>query len=127
MYFDELGQIPLLCPPLDEQAAIVRFLDHANGKIERAIRTKRKLIVLLNEQKHAIIHRAVNLDIAGTCTIDGKAGLFMVEAKAHDEELRKEESGKKLKPPVSAGSRTESHPHWIVYRGSPKCRFGRRD
>jgi len=46
-------------PSLDEQAAIVRFLDHANGKIERFIRAKRKLIGLLNEQKQAIIHRTV--------------------------------------------------------------------
>ena len=49
--------IPLPSP--DEQAAIVKFLDYANGKIERAIRAKRKLIGLLNEQKQAIIHRAV--------------------------------------------------------------------
>jgi len=46
-------------PPRDEQAAIVKFLDYANGKIERAIRAKRKLIGLLNEQKQAIIHHAV--------------------------------------------------------------------
>jgi type I restriction enzyme S subunit len=46
-------------PPPDEQAAIVRFLDHANRKIDGFIRAKRKLIALLNEQKQAIIHRAV--------------------------------------------------------------------
>lgn len=46
-------------PSDDEQDSIGRFLDHANGKIERAIRTKKKLIALLNEQKQAIIHRAV--------------------------------------------------------------------
>ena len=46
-------------PSSDEQAAIVRFLDHANGKIERFIRAKRKLIGLLNEQKRFIINRAV--------------------------------------------------------------------
>jgi type I restriction enzyme, S subunit len=46
-------------PPRDEQTAIVRFLDHANGQIERVIRAKKKLIALLNEQKQAIIHRAV--------------------------------------------------------------------
>ncbi|MCI4430026.1 MAG: restriction endonuclease subunit S [Burkholderiales bacterium] len=49
--------IPL--PPSSEQAAIVRFLDWANGRLERAIRAKRKVIALLNEQKQAIIHRAV--------------------------------------------------------------------
>jgi len=46
-------------PPPFEQAAIVRFLDWANGRLERAIRAKRKVIALLNEQKQAIIHRAV--------------------------------------------------------------------
>ncbi|MDZ4859578.1 MAG: restriction endonuclease subunit S [Candidatus Hydrogenedentes bacterium] len=46
-------------PPLDEQAAIVRFLDHMNWKIDAFIRAKRKLIGLLKEQKQAIIHRAV--------------------------------------------------------------------
>ena len=46
-------------PPLAEQAAIVRFLDHADRRIRRYIRAKRKLIELLKEQKQAIIHRAV--------------------------------------------------------------------
>ena len=46
-------------PPPDEQSAIVKYLDWANGRLERAIRAKRKIIALLNEQKQAIIHRAV--------------------------------------------------------------------
>ena len=54
-----MRQIPVLLPPKDEQDAIVRFLDWANGRLERAIRAKRKVIALLNEQKQAIIHRAV--------------------------------------------------------------------
>ena len=50
---------PFHLPPPDEQAAIVRFFDHANGRIERVIRVKKKLIALLQEQKQAITHRAV--------------------------------------------------------------------
>ena len=46
-------------PPLPEQAAIVRFLDHADRRIRRYIRAKQRLIKLLEEQKQAIIHRAV--------------------------------------------------------------------
>ena len=46
-------------PPLPEQAAIVPFLDHADRRIRRYIRAKQKLIKLLEEQKQAIIHRAV--------------------------------------------------------------------
>ena len=46
-------------PPLAEQTAIVRFLDHADRRIQRYIRAKQKLIALLEEQKQAIIHQAV--------------------------------------------------------------------
>jgi type I restriction enzyme S subunit len=54
-----MRQIPVLAPPPTEQAAIVRLLGWANGRLERAIRAKRKVIALLNEQKQAIIHRTV--------------------------------------------------------------------
>jgi type I restriction enzyme, S subunit len=54
-----MRQIPVLVPSPAEQAAIVRFLDWANGRLERSIRAKRKVIALHNEQKQAIIHRAV--------------------------------------------------------------------
>ncbi len=54
-----MRQIPVLAPPPAEQAAIVRFLGWANGRLERAIRAKRRVIALLTEQKQAIIHRAV--------------------------------------------------------------------
>jgi type I restriction enzyme S subunit len=59
LYWDQFKQILSPCPPPVEQAAIVRFLDWASGRLERAIRAKRKVIALLNEQKQAIIHRAV--------------------------------------------------------------------
>jgi len=59
IYPDELKNLLFPFPPVPEQAAIVRFLDWANGRLERAIRAKRKVIALLGEQKQAIIHRAV--------------------------------------------------------------------
>jgi type I restriction enzyme S subunit len=59
LYSDDLGRIEGIIPPLEEQTAIVRFLDWANGRFERTIRAKQKIITLLNEQKQAIIHRSV--------------------------------------------------------------------
>jgi type I restriction enzyme S subunit len=50
---------PFPLPPADEQSAIVRFLDHADRRIRGYIRAKQKLIKLFDEQKQAIIHRAV--------------------------------------------------------------------
>ena len=53
-----IGPMPVVRPPLAEQVAIARFLDHANRRIRRYIRAKEKLIALLEEQKQAIIHEA---------------------------------------------------------------------
>lgn len=59
LYPDAFLKIPLPLPPPDEQAAIVRFLDHADRRIRRFIRAKQQVIKLLEEQKQAIIHQAV--------------------------------------------------------------------
>ena len=54
-----IKSICLPTPPLPEQAAIVRFVDYVDRRIRRYIRAKQKLIKLLEEQKQAVIHRAV--------------------------------------------------------------------
>jgi len=59
LYWPHLKRVGVVVPPTEEQAAIVRFLDWANGRLDRAIRGKRRVIALLNEQKQVIIHRAV--------------------------------------------------------------------
>ncbi|PKN81646.1 MAG: restriction endonuclease subunit S [Chloroflexi bacterium HGW-Chloroflexi-9] len=57
--FAEIKRMPVLVPPPEEQAAIVRFLDYADRRIRRYVQAKQRLIALLEEQKQAIIHRAV--------------------------------------------------------------------
>lgn len=50
--------------------------------------------------------RTPNWDIASTCTVRGKPGIMLVEAKAHDNELIKEETGRKnIEAPVAGASR----------------------
>ena len=46
-------------PPLPEQTAIVRYLDHADRRIRRYVSAKRKLVALLEEEKQAIVNQAV--------------------------------------------------------------------
>ena len=46
-------------PPLPEQRAIVRYLDHVDERIRRYVSAKERLIALLEEERQAVIHRAV--------------------------------------------------------------------
>jgi type I restriction enzyme S subunit len=57
--FSHIKRMPILVPPISEQSAIVGFINHMDRRIRRYIRAKQKLIKLLEEQKQAIIHRAV--------------------------------------------------------------------
>ena len=59
IYSSDLKYMTVAIPPVPEQVAIVRFLDYADRRIRRYIRAKQQLIALLEEQKQAIIHRAV--------------------------------------------------------------------
>ena len=57
--FEGFGSQPVPLPPLPDQAAIVRFLDHEERRIRCYIRAKQKLIKLLEEQKQAIIDQVI--------------------------------------------------------------------
>lgn len=59
LYTDDLYGLEGLLPPIEEQEAIVRYLDYVDRRVRRLVRAKKKLIALLEEQKQAIIHRAV--------------------------------------------------------------------
>jgi type I restriction enzyme, S subunit len=59
LYWDEFKQMPSIYPTPDEQWKIAAVLGSHERTVRRFIRAKRRLIELLNEQKQAIIHRAV--------------------------------------------------------------------
>jgi type I restriction enzyme, S subunit len=59
IYAGELKRIVLPIPPLQEQKQIGFALTQHDRRINRLIASKRRLIGLLEEQKQAIIHRAV--------------------------------------------------------------------
>ena len=54
-----IQSIRISLPSLVEQATIVSYLDHADRRIRRYVEAKRKLIALLEEEKQAIVNRAV--------------------------------------------------------------------
>ena len=63
LYWELFKQMPSAYPPLDEQRLVVRLLDWHGAQTAKLIRAKKQIIALLNEQKQAIIHRAVTRGI----------------------------------------------------------------
>jgi type I restriction enzyme S subunit len=59
LYTDDLYNVEAIVPPSEEQAAVARFVAVFGRQVDCLIRAKRRIIELLNEQKQAIIHRAV--------------------------------------------------------------------
>ena len=59
IYPGQLKYLWLGVPPPEEQAAIARFLDHADEQIQRYIAGKERLIALLEEERQALVHQAV--------------------------------------------------------------------
>ncbi|MCE3221364.1 restriction endonuclease subunit S [Vibrio diabolicus] len=59
LYTDDLYDIPLLLPPIEEQKDIVRLLKNKSAIVDEAIAIKQKQIELLKERKQIIIQQAV--------------------------------------------------------------------
>lgn len=59
LYWEDFKRMPSCFPPPDEQTAIADYLDINAVRVRRFIRNRRRLIEVLNEQKQAIINRAV--------------------------------------------------------------------
>ncbi|WP_333788234.1 restriction endonuclease subunit S [Methanomethylovorans sp.] len=74
-------RIPI--PPLSEQSAIVRYLDYMDRRIRRYIHAKQKLIKLLEEQKQAIIHRAVTRGLDTNVKLKSLTNEWFSEIPSH--------------------------------------------
>lgn len=66
---------PFPRPPLVEQSAIVRFLHQADRRISSYIHAKQQLIKLLEEQKQAIVHRAVTRGLDPNVQLKSSSGI----------------------------------------------------
>lgn len=83
LYWDEFKQMPSAFPPTEEQSRIADFLDAHGCLTSRLIRNKRRLIGLLNEQKQAIINRAVTRGLNPDVSMKPTGIDWMPEVPAH--------------------------------------------
>ncbi|RPH50943.1 MAG: restriction endonuclease subunit S [Desulfobacteraceae bacterium] len=83
-----MKEIPFFIPSLPEQVAIVRYVDNIDQRIRRYIRAKQKLIKLLEEQKQAIIHRAVTRGLDPNVRLKPSGVEWLGDVPEHWEVLR---------------------------------------
>jgi len=88
---------PFPLPPVDEQAAIVRFLDYADRRIRRYIAAKQKLIKLLEEQKQAVIHRAVTRGLDPNVRLKQSGVEWLGDVPEHWEVVRVKQAAQVLR------------------------------
>ncbi len=85
--YSEFAQQALPIPPLPEQAAIVRYLDHADRRIRRYVRAKERLIALLAEERQAVVNRAVTRGLDPNAPLKPSGIPWLGDIPAHWEVL----------------------------------------
>lgn len=88
MYTDDFGQVQSLIPPIEEQNAIVSYLDKVTSKIDAAIAQQQKMIELLNERKQIIINNAVTKGLDTTAKMKPSGIPWLGNIPAHWEVRR---------------------------------------
>ena len=99
--------LPCSLPPLDEQEAIVRYLDYVDRRVRRNIRAKQKLIKLLEEQKQAIIHQAVTRGLDPDVRLKPSGVGWLGDVPEHWEVQRIKQSSKILRGKFSHRPRND--------------------
>jgi type I restriction enzyme S subunit len=88
LYPDKFLEIPLPCPPIEEQGRIVRFLRAKEASLRQLMRNKRRLIAIMNEQKRAIINRVISRGLDPSAPMKPGGSYWMQEVPAHWEVKR---------------------------------------
>lgn len=110
---DALASLDLALPSPDEQIAIARFLDHYGERVDLAIRAKRKVIALLQEQKQATIQRAVTRGLTQSGPLKQAGVPWLGSFPAHWE-LRRMSS-------LATFSSGKAHEHFVNPDGEHIC------
>ena len=85
---EKFGSLRIPIPPLAEQAAIVRYLDHTDGRIVRYLHSRERLIELLKEYRQAVIHEAVTRGLDPDVPLKPSGVAWLGDVPAHWEVRR---------------------------------------
>lgn len=88
IYPDELREVVIAVPPVDEQQAIADLLDRETGRLDALVATKQRLIDLLAEKRKAIIATAVTRGLDPKVKLCDSGVPWLGEIPAHWSTMR---------------------------------------
>jgi type I restriction enzyme S subunit len=80
---DDVANLVMTAPPLDEQDAITHFLDRETGKIDALVEQQRRLIELLKEKRQAVISHFVTKGLNPNAPMKDSGVEWLGEVPAH--------------------------------------------
>jgi type I restriction enzyme S subunit len=83
IYPDELREVVIAVPPVDEQQAIADFLDRETGRLDALVAAKQRLIDLLAEKRKAIIAAAITRGLDPKVKLRDSGVPWLGEIPAH--------------------------------------------
>ena len=119
--FKELRNQLIPIPTVEEQNAIVRYLDAATSKIDKAIAMQQKMIDLLNERKQIIIQNAVTKGLDKNVEMKDSGVECLGLIPSHWKVIGWNhifENLDKLREPISAEQRSRNNPKYDYYGAS---------
>jgi type I restriction enzyme S subunit len=81
--WDFIGDLQIPIPPLEEQRTIAAYLDRKTAQIDTLIAKKQRLIDLLQEQRTAVINRAVTRGLDPDAPMQDSGIEWLGEVPAH--------------------------------------------
>ena len=88
IYSDQLKHLVIPLPPLPEQQTIVRYLDYVYRRIRRYVDAKRRLIGLLEEERQAVVTRAVTRGLDPNVRLKPSGVEWLGDVPEHWEQCR---------------------------------------
>jgi type I restriction enzyme, S subunit len=79
----QVGDLPALLPPMPEQRAIATFLDRETARIDALVTKKERVIELLQEERTALITRAVTKGLDPSVPMKDSSVEWLGEFPAH--------------------------------------------
>ena len=101
-----IQSVRLPFPSLIEQRAIARYLDYVDRRIRRYVTAERKLIALLEEEKQAIVSRAVTRGLDPNVRLKPSGVDWLGDVPAHWETMRTRFLFKEIDTRSTSGSET---------------------